>query len=111
MPYDARYAVMSVRKNILRESGWYHGLYVSSLWGGAFLCQSMQEKLPVASSLAYPKAYADIKICEERKKMMKEKLQNIKEEALKAIEAADMPEKLNDVRVKFLGKKVNLPLY
>ena len=58
-----------------------------------------------------PKTYADIKICEERKKMMKEKLQNIKEEALKAIEAADMPEKLNDVRVKFLGKKVNLPLY
>ena len=109
MPYDARYAVMSVRKNILRESGWYHGLYVSSLLGrGFFLCQSMQEKLPVAGSLAYPKAYADIKICEERKKMMKEKLQNIKEEALKAIEAADMPEKLNDVRVKFLGKKGEL---
>ena len=41
---------------------------------GLFLCQSMQEKLPVAGSLAYPKAYADIKICEERKKMMKEKL-------------------------------------
>ena len=75
---------------------------------GLFLCQSMQEKLPVAGSLAYPKAYADIKICEERKKMMKEKLQNIKEEALKAIEAADMPEKLNDVRVKFLGKKGEL---
>ena len=36
--------------------------------------------------------------------MMKERLQNIKDEALKAIEAADMPEKLNDVRVKFLGK-------
>ena len=75
---------------------------------GLFLCQSMQEKLPVAGSLAYPKAYADIKICEERKKMMKENLQNIKEEALKAIEAADMPEKLNDVRVKFLGKKGEL---
>ena len=29
---------------------------------------------------------------------MKEKLQSIKDEALKAIEAADMPEKLNDVR-------------
>ena len=39
---------------------------------------------------------------------MKEKLQNIKEEALKAIEAADMPEKLNDVRVRFLGKKGEL---
>ena len=40
--------------------------------------------------------------------MMKERLQNIKDEALKAIEAADMPEKLNDVRVKFLGKKGEL---
>ena len=39
---------------------------------------------------------------------MKEKLQSIKEEALKAINAADMPEKLNDVRVKFLGKKGEL---
>lgn len=39
---------------------------------------------------------------------MKEKLQSIKDEALKAIEAADVPEKLNDVRVKFLGKKGEL---
>lgn len=39
---------------------------------------------------------------------MKEKLQSIKEEALRAIEAADMPEKLNDVRVRFLGKKGEL---
>ena len=39
---------------------------------------------------------------------MNEKVQSIKEEALKAIEAADMPEKLNDVRVKFLGKKGEL---
>lgn len=62
MPYDARYAVMSVRKNILRESGWYHGLYVSSLLGrGFFYAKAWQEKLPVAGSLAYPKAYADIK--------------------------------------------------
>ena len=36
---------------------------------------------------------------------MQEKLKAIREEALKAIEQADMPEKLNDVRVKFLGKK------
>lgn len=36
---------------------------------------------------------------------MKERLQSIRDEALKAIESADMPEKLNDVRVKFLGKK------
>ena len=39
---------------------------------------------------------------------MKDRLQNIKNEALKAIEAADMPEKLNDVRVAVLGKKGEL---
>lgn len=39
---------------------------------------------------------------------MKEKLQSIKDEALKAIESADVPEKLNDVRVRFLGKKGEL---
>lgn len=42
---------------------------------------------------------------------MQEKLNNIKDEALKAIGLADAPEKLNDVRVKYLGKKVNLPQY
>src|SRR5699024_6055193 len=48
-------------------------------------------------------------ILQKRKeKKMQEKLKNIKEEALKAIEAADMPEKLNDVRVRFLGKKGEL---
>ncbi len=40
--------------------------------------------------------------------MMKEKLQSIREEALRAIAAADAPESLNDVRVKYLGKKGGL---
>ena len=40
----------------------------------------------------------------KRRKMMKEKLQSIKEEAIRQIEASDVPEKLNEVRVKFLGK-------
>lgn len=39
---------------------------------------------------------------------MKEKLQSIREEALKQIHSADMPEKLNDVRVRFLGKRESL---
>ena len=43
----------------------------------------------------------------ERRKMMKERLEQIKKEAIEAIQASDAPEKLNDVRVKFLGKKVN----
>jgi len=39
---------------------------------------------------------------------MKQKLQNIKEEAIKQIQQADVPEKLNEVRVRFLGKKGEL---
>ena len=39
---------------------------------------------------------------------MKEKLEQIKAEAVAQIQAADVPEKLNDVRVKFLGKKGEL---
>lgn len=39
---------------------------------------------------------------------MREKLQSIKEEAIRQIEASDMPEKLNEVRVRFLGKKGEL---
>ena len=39
---------------------------------------------------------------------MKEKLQSIKEEAIRQIEASDVPEKLNEVRVKFLGNKGEL---
>lgn len=36
---------------------------------------------------------------------MKEQLEKIKEEALKKIEASDALEKLNDIRVSYLGKK------
>ncbi|MEG0591042.1 MAG: phenylalanine--tRNA ligase subunit alpha, partial [Lachnospiraceae bacterium] len=39
---------------------------------------------------------------------MKEKLQSIKDEAMRQIRESNMPEKLNDVRVKFLGKKGEL---
>ena len=39
---------------------------------------------------------------------MKEKLEQIKAEAVSKIQEADVPEKLNDVRVKFLGKKGEL---
>ncbi len=39
---------------------------------------------------------------------MNEKLQSIQQEALAQIQAADTPEKLNDVKVKFLGKKGEL---
>ena len=36
---------------------------------------------------------------------MKEKLEQIKVQALEQIKASDVPEKLNEVRVRFLGKK------
>ena len=39
---------------------------------------------------------------------MKERLEQITEEVKKQIQDADVPEKLNDVRVKFLGKKGEL---
>ena len=39
---------------------------------------------------------------------MKENLERIKQEALAQIKQADVPEKLNDVRIKFLGKKGEL---
>ena len=42
------------------------------------------------------------------KKTMKERLEQIKAEAVARIQEADVPEKLNDVRVKFLGKKGEL---
>jgi len=44
----------------------------------------------------------------ERKEIMKERLEKIKEEALKQIEASDALEKLNDIRVAYLGKKGEL---
>lgn len=44
----------------------------------------------------------------ERKNEMKAKLQAIKEEALSLMEAADSLDKLNEVRVGFLGKKGKL---
>ena len=39
---------------------------------------------------------------------MKEQLEKIKEEALKKIEASDALERLNDIRVAYLGKKGEL---
>jgi len=44
----------------------------------------------------------------ERKEIMKERLEKIKEEALKQIEVSDALEKLNDIRVAYLGKKGEL---
>jgi phenylalanyl-tRNA synthetase alpha chain len=40
--------------------------------------------------------------------MMKDQLENIKQEALKQIEASDALEKLNDIKVAYLGKKGEL---
>ena len=39
---------------------------------------------------------------------MKDRLEQIKKEAIAQIQASDVPERLNDVRVRFLGKKGEL---
>ena len=39
---------------------------------------------------------------------MREQLEKIKEEALRQIEASDVLERLNDIRVAYLGKKGEL---
>lgn len=44
----------------------------------------------------------------ERKNIMKEKLQKIKEEALAKIQSSDNLDKLNEIRVAYLGKKGEL---
>lgn len=41
---------------------------------------------------------------------MKEQLEKIKEEALRQIESSEALEKLNDIRVSYLGKKGELTL-
>ena len=51
---------------------------------------------------------ADHPVTEERRKIMQEKLQQIKEKALDQIKQADVLDQLNDIRVAFLGKKGEL---
>ncbi len=55
----------------------------------------------------HPCQPADIKQ-EERKKIMKEKLQKIREEAMKQIQDSEALEKLNEIRINYLGKKGEL---
>ncbi len=47
-------------------------------------------------------------IAEKGETRMKDRLEQIKKEAIAQIQASDVPEKLNDVRVRFLGKKGEL---
>ena len=44
----------------------------------------------------------------KKEKEDEDRLEQIKAQALEQIKASDMPEKLNEVRVKFLGKKGEL---
>ena len=48
------------------------------------------------------------KYSEERKKAMKERLEQIKAEALKQIQGSDALDKLNEIRISYLGKKGEL---
>lgn len=73
-----------------------------------FGCDMTLGESPRLGELISRVARANGKINKKGDKIMKEKLQSIKEEALAQIQAADVPEKLNDVRVKYLGKKGEL---
>ena len=73
-----------------------------------FGCDMTLGESPRLGELISRVARANGKINKKGDKIMKEKLQSIKEEALAQIQAADVPEKLNDVRVRFLGKKGEL---
>lgn len=74
--------------SLWQELGWYRGFDSSHayIYAWDFLCSKTQE----------------------RKKIMKEKLEQIKAEALKQIQGSDALDKLNEIRVNYLGKKGEL---
>ena len=73
----------------VRELGWYREHWLRPFWDGAFFVSQ------------------EIYIFREED-TMKEKLEQIKAEALRQIEASDALDKLNDIRVAYLGKKGEL---
>ena len=73
----------------VRELGWYREHWLRPFWDGAFFVSQ------------------EIYILREED-TMKEKLEQIKAEALRQIEASDALDKLNDIRVAYLGKKGEL---
>ncbi len=76
-----------------RKSGWYHGFFVPMRLRRDFIF------------------YAQVRresIMQIRRKIMKEKLEQIKADAIREIQNSDGLARLNDVRVAFLGKKGEL---
>jgi len=73
---------------LMQESGWYREHSFVPLQGWSFFYVSGNEL--------------------KKESMMKDQLEKIKQEALKQIEASDALEKLNDIKVAYLGKKGEL---
>ena len=85
------------REPVLRECGWYRGLYSSLvICKGLFLC---------LKSLSGSLAFRGKGTGERKKRKMKEKLEQIKAEAIAKILGAASLDELNDARVTWLGKK------
>lgn len=73
---------------------------------GFFMCINRVKRHP--NLLMRQDGRSSERLCKKRRTVMKEKLEQIKAEALRQIEASDALEKLNEVKVNYLGKKGEL---
>ena len=103
------------RQKIAETYGEQHDRGIEDSAGGVCLCRQSKEQSHVAvQSFACLHRFAEfwkcmsIRMAKEKEYMMKEKLDQIREEALKQIRETESSEKLNDIRVAFLGKKGEL---
>ena len=94
--------VKHLRACDLQESGWYRGTLSFVPFGTKLFCGVMADK-----GRSHPLSDCR-RTWKESLLIMKEKLKEIREEALSQILASDTLDKLNEVRVAFLGKKGKL---
>lgn len=94
--------VKHLRACDLQESGWYRGTLSFVPLGTKLFCGVMADK-----GRCHPLSDCR-RTWKESLLIMKEKLKEIREEALSQILASDTLDKLNEVRVAFLGKKGKL---
>jgi len=76
-------------------------LFVLEIW----YCRKLEAAFQRAADIQWNGILSASKKGETR---MKDRLEQIKKEAIAQIQASDVPERLNDVRVRFLGKKGEL---
>lgn len=100
-----------------KQGGTAENIYLRPFWGGGFLCHrklkfSMRAKMFRGCARSQPvntETWGRFSVLLSRKEIiMENKLKQIREEAMKQIEASDALDKLNDIRVNYLGKKGEL---